>query len=187
VRSSSGSRKETQWTPRFFISTVGLAALAIAVLFSAAALDGWARALPAVLFAVPGLLLAFIGVQRWWSTRWLRKVIKAERRGGKAAWPIRARSDAGGWSRVGMLAVDAQGLQITVADGSVTAAWPELDEIRIEEEGVLSWKSIVLSGPRAGRLKVDVLEANAVVRTDVVSLEGCARQLEAIRKSSTSR
>jgi hypothetical protein len=171
---------------RFPFWMVGSAILSVAVLISAP-FFGWQYSFPAVVIAIASLVLMAIGLFGWVSAGWVRKAIEQRRVAGATVWPIRVQSTGGRWVRVGMLEADEGGVTLTVDRRAVQATWADLVNVELVDGGILKGTSIVLDGPRSGRIEFEVLQPNAFVREGEQAARGCFAVLERLRSGEGVR
>ena len=169
------------------MSAFGLGAGSIAILIAALSFGGIQYTFPVVGVATAGLMLAASGVIAWVSAGWVREAIDRKRLAGKSAWPIRVESTGRRWVRTGTLEVDHIGLTLTVDRRAIQAAWSELETVELFDGGIFKGKSIVLDGPRSGRVELEVLQLNAVVREGEQGLQECVAVLEKFRSEARGR
>ena len=169
------------------MSAVGLGAGSIAILIAALYFGGIQYSVPVVLVAIAGLILAGSGVIAWVSAGWVREAIDRKRLAGKMAWPIRVGSTGRRWVRNGTLEADQSGLTLTVDRRAIQAAWSELSTVELIDGGILKGKSIVLDGPRSGRIELEVLQLNAVMRESENGLQECVAILQKLMSEARGR
>jgi hypothetical protein len=171
-------------TPSFVMSTFGLGAFAVAILIAAPFFGGIQDSLPAVVIAMAGLVLVASALIGWVSAGWVRLAIERKRLAGSSAWPIRIESAGLRWIRVGTLEADQVGLTITVKHRAIKAAWTDLAVVEISDGGIFKGKSIVLDGPRSGRVELEVLQLNAVAREGDEGFQEVFSALETLKSEA---
>jgi hypothetical protein len=165
---------------------VGSAILSVAVIISAP-FFGWQYSFPAVVIALASLVLIAIGWVGWVSAGWVRQAIEQRRVAGATVWPIRVESTGGRWIRVGLLEADEGGVTLTVDRRAVQATWGDLVNVELVDGGVWKGTSIVLDGPRSGRIEFEVLQPNAFVREGEQAARGCFAVLESLKSEESAR
>jgi hypothetical protein len=164
------------------LSTLGIGLFAVLVILFELFVLKTSYVLPTILIPIIGLVLAAVGFISWATNRWVRESVTSKQLAGEAAWPVRAESKAGRWIRVGVLEADALGIKLTIRNGkSVEAAWSEFETIGLHLAGFPKARSLVVEGPRSGRLELELLRGDAITREDDAGVQVWARQLEDLR------
>jgi hypothetical protein len=125
--------------------------------------------------------VATLGCVSWVLAAPVRRSVVTQRTAGAQAWPVRAISRNGGWTEVGTLGATAEGITVTVKGSSTSAPWSELEPITLENGGLIRGTVMVVSGPRSGRLELELLEDNGVARLGDAGTRAAAATLSALR------